>query len=165
MSLIDLCLDLNDKTPEEAFETGRELFIKLYVEPYPGGMQLPDGHIVRFHKDRYDHAFRTSYDRSRSAYSKSMIALERIEKIKWIGEMLQNRVLDVQYALVPPKPPHPDPQRWQRLHFSWQNLYVVWLQPIREYEWRFSSAYPTGSADIRRYLLKRRNCEKKAPRD
>ena len=165
MSLDELRLDLAGKAPEEAFEEGRKLFIQLYVEPFPGGLQLPDGHVVRFHKDRYDHAFRSSHERSWHAYSKAKVALDRIERIRWIGEMLQGRVPDAQCALVPPKPPHPDPHRWQRIYVSWQHLYVVWLQPVREGEWRFSSAYTAPAADIRRYLATRRACEKKAPRD
>lgn len=163
MSLDAFMLDITGKTPDEAFAAGRVLFTQLYVEPFLGGMPLPDGNRVRFHKDRYDHAFKTSHDRSRNAYSKGQIALDRIERIRWIGEMLQGRAADVKCAMIPPKPPHPDPHRWQRIYYSWENSYLIWLQPVREGEWRFSSAYRAPAADIKRYLTSRRECKKFAP--
>ena len=169
MSLDALMLDLTGKTPEAAFAEGRTLFIQLYVEPFLGGLTLPDGNVVRFHKDRYDHAFKTSHDRSHHAYSKGKIALDRIERIRWIGEMLQGRVPDAKCAIVPPKPHHPDPHRWQRIYYSWENSYLIWLQPVRagdswkEGEWRFSSAYQAPAADIKRYLTSRRECKRFAP--
>jgi hypothetical protein len=146
MSLEDLLFDISDLSDEEAFDEGR----RIYEDEYAGAdIHLYNGDKVIFHKDRYDHAFMTSRDRARNPYSKKIIALDRIEKIRWIKEVLAGNVEGSQCWCVWPK--EGNRRERDRLMIVWDHRYVIWLNPRKDGGWRFSSAYQASAQDIRRY--------------
>lgn len=161
MSLKELLFDISDLSDEEAFDEGRRIYDAEYVR---SDIRLYNDDKVIFHKDRYDHAFRTSPNRARNVYSKKKIALDRIKKIRWIKEVLAGNVEGSECWFVCPK----DGNRRERdrLMVVWDYRYVIWLNPRKDGNWRFSSAYPTSAGDIRRYTRGGTKAwEKKLPRD
>lgn len=95
MSLEDLLVDLSGLSDEEAERKGLEMYESIYMQRGKTGLLTdPIGETVIFHLDRYGHAFRTSSDRVRRPYAKDKVDRSRIERIKWIKELIEGRVPD-----------------------------------------------------------------------
>jgi hypothetical protein len=149
VDLESLKVNLEGLSEEEIAEEGVRLFRQ---ELFPDGsfrstLKLHDGQSVVFFQDRYEHAFQTSPDRIRHPYSKSKVAVERVERVKWIKPVLQGEITGTQCWLVP------DPARRQRkrLYVVVNEQYIIWLEERRDGGWKFSSAYCAGKQDIQRY--------------
>lgn len=137
--------------PEEIFEYGKTIYAKEFLNQSDirGELQIHDGAKVVFFADRYDHAFRTSYDRARFAHDKSKVAIDRIERMLWIKELISKARTKVVCKEKTPPP------RWKRAYYCHESNYVVWLEPLqlqggRPIGWRFSSAYPQPVTDYKR---------------
>ena len=143
-------LDLASMDSEECYEFGRTIYAKEYLGGKErGSLKTHDGLDVVFYADRYEHAFRTSPDRARLAYDKSKVAIERIERIYWIKELLLKS--DAQFVCKEKTPP----PRWKRAYYCYKHCYVVWLEPLKLVEgrpsgWKFSSAYPLPVSEFKR---------------
>lgn len=149
MDLESLKVNLDDFSEEEAGREGLRLFRQ---ELFPDGnfrstLRLHDGQEVVFFEDRYEHAFKTSPDRIRHPYSKSEVAIDRVERVKWIKPVLQGQVAGTKCWMAS------DPVRRQRkrLYVVVNEQYVIWLEERRDGGWKFSSAYCAGKQDIQRY--------------
>jgi len=153
MSLIDLnsiLLPFGDISPEEAFDEGRKLYAEMFsIKGIRGTIQTWHGEEVVFFADRYDHAFKTSPDRARRAYSKAKVSVPRIERMPWIKEILEGRVPDTECRHVPNDSGAWEPPNY--LVLAWEYSYIIWLNGLRNGSWKFSSAYPTTTEDMRRY--------------
>ncbi len=137
--------------PEEIFEYGRTVYAAEFLNQseFRGEIKTHDGAKVVFFSDRYDHAFRTSYDRARRAYDKSKVAIDRIERMRWIKELISKSRTNV---ICKEKTP---PPRWKRAYYCHESNYIVWLEPLRLRDgrpigWKFSSAYPQPVTDYKR---------------
>uniref|UniRef100_UPI003F714944 hypothetical protein n=1 Tax=Shinella sp. TaxID=1870904 RepID=UPI003F714944 len=143
-------LDLANMTTEECYEFGKAIYASDYLSGKErGSLKTHDGLDVVFYADRYEHAFRTSPDRARLAYDKSKFAIDRIERIHWIKELLLKS--DEQFACKEKTPP----PRWKRAYYCYNHCYVVWLEPLKVVEgrpsgWKFSSAYPLPVSEFKR---------------
>lgn len=141
--------DLSDA--EEIFEHGKRIFANEYLNQSGarGEIVAHDGSKVVFYPDRYDHAFCTSYDRARRPYDKSKVAIDRIERMLWIKELICKTRSKVICKEQTPPP------RWKRAYYCHESHYVVWLEPLklqdgRPIDWKFSSAYPQPVTDYKR---------------
>ena len=144
-------LDLSGLTDTEIEARGLEEFSRNYLKNGRAGMlNLCKGGIALFHPDRYCHAFRKSADRIGHPESKSAVAVERVERILWIKEVLEGRVTGTQCWRVVSRTPGKGPGR---LFVVCRECYVVWLDPRSgsSDKWNFSSAYPATRNDIKRY--------------
>jgi len=113
-----------------------------------GEILLHDGQVAFIFRDRFEHAFYTSPDRIRHPYSKSKIAHDRVERIKWIKPILEGKVKGTQCWLVP------DPRRKKRLYVVMQEQYIIWLEERNDGGWKFSTAYCAENQNIKRYTTK-----------
>ena len=159
MDLNEITVDLNYLSDDEAFDEGRS----IYEDEYVGAdIKLYNDEKVIFHKDRYEHAFKTSPDRARNPYSKKKVARDRIEKIHWIKEVLAGNVDSSECWHIWPK--EGNRRNQDKLMVVWDFRYVIWLWPRKNGGWKFSSAYQASSQDIRRYIQGgRKKWEKKCP--
>ena len=144
-------ISLKGTSDDEIFEFGRNVYSTTYLNQTQqrGELKSHDNQTIVFFADRYDHAFRTSPDRARRAYDKSKVALDRIERIIWIKEILQKHGEKIVCKEQTPPP------RWKRAYYCYENNYVVWLEPMRIIDgypscWKFSSAYPQPVTDFKR---------------
>lgn len=145
-------MQLNGLTdPEDIFKYGRQIYSEEFLNQSHnrGQMITHDGENVVFYADRYDHAFRTSPDRARRAYDKSKVAIDRIERILWIKDLISKTRPKVTCKEKSPPP------RWKRAYYCYERNYVVWLEPLRveggrPVGWKFSSAYPQPVPDFKR---------------
>ncbi len=151
LDLNALLVQLDGFSDELALEEGRRLYTQLFnVKGARGSIHSWRGEEIRFFADRYDHAFKTSSNRARLTFSKAKVALPRIERILWIKEILESRVPNTECRHVPN-----DSQQWgppKHLVLAWDYSYVIWLNGLRDGAWRFSSAYPTTTTDMCRYI-------------
>lgn len=150
-----LRLDLIGKTDAEASKLGEARYSELYLGcGRTGSLQAHDGETVIFYKDRYHHAFHTSPDRSRHAYSKAKVARDRIERLAWIGPLIEGRFSNYECWEVPLKIPEEGFRCFpgKRLYVSWSLGYVVWLEPLRKGGFKLSSCYCVPSGEIARYI-------------
>ena len=134
--------------PEEIYEYGKKIYAAefLNLSNIRGKIETHDGAKVVFFADRYDHAFRTSYDRARLAPDKSKVAIDRIERMLWIKELISKARSKVICKLETPPP------RWKRAYYCHESNYIGWLEPLRLQDgrpigWKFSSAYPQPVTD------------------
>jgi hypothetical protein len=149
MTLDELLISLEGLTDEEADERGRREYSSVYLNRGKFGvMQLFKGDEVVFHGDRYEHAFRTSPDRIRNHYSKTKVARDRIERMRWIKAVIQGEVPGTQCWAVTPASKRPGRDR---LYVVLANKFVVWLMQREDGGWKFSTAYTATAQDIKRY--------------
>lgn len=114
-------------------------------------IRMLDGPAVRFYADRFEHAFFTSPDRARHPYSKTKLAVDRIERMAWIGAMIRGEVVGTECWEVLPQSGRQHPR--DRVLIHWEVGYVVWLQPNKEGNaYKFSSAYPVPPNELSRYV-------------
>lgn len=143
-------LDLTHMGHDECYDFGMTMYADIYLGGKErGSLKTHDDLDVVFYADRYEHAFRTSPDRTRLAYDKSKVAVDRIQRIHWIKELLLSA--DGQMVCKEQRPP----PRWKRAYYCYDNCYVVWLEPLRIVEgrpsgWKFSSAYPLPVSEFKR---------------
>lgn len=108
---------------------------------------MRDGFAVRFYADRFDHAFFTSPDRARHPYSKTKLAVDRIERMAWIGAIIRGEVEGAECWEVLPQSGRQHPR--DRVLIHWDAGYVIWLQPNKEGNaYKFSSAYPVPPKEL-----------------
>lgn len=150
MNLDALLLNLDGLTEAQIENIGRNEYKQLFIHGDRFGVhRLHDGSEAIFWLDRFDHAFWTSPNRSRNPYSKTRLAVERIERIRWIAAVMSGSVPQSECWHVPGdggrrRPPN-------RLYVAWPKNYVVWFEPRDERGWKFSSAYAASAPEIRRY--------------
>src|SRR5436309_1821513 len=139
-----------DETGVESL--GREEYERLYIQgEHRGEVALHNGGIAVFYRDRFHHAFRTSADRARRQFAKDKVAVERVARMRWIGEILRGRIPGTECWHVRPLSGRNHPL--DRLYVLWEAAYVVWLWPTRiENAWRLSSAYPAPKQEITGYI-------------
>lgn len=147
MDLESLKVDLSGLSDEEAEQRGLDLFLSEFFEEgtFRGEFGLHDGQKVVVFQDRYEHAFKTSKDRSRRPYAKDEIARNRIERVRWIKPALQGKISGTECWLVP------DRRKKQRLYIIVDEQYLIWLEERKDGGWKFSSAYCVMRQDIQRY--------------
>jgi hypothetical protein len=166
MDLSKLLTAVAGMSVEDVEKLGRKLYRELYLNQGIRGVHAThDGEKVLFWEDRFDHAFFTSSDRARHPLWKDKLAIERVERIRWIGELVAGRVPGFECWEVPgPGGRFADPNR---LYVIWSLRYVAWLEPRNAGDWKFSSAYTAQIADVRRYCQLGRKLwpENKKPRD
>ena len=148
MDLNTLLLPLDGLSEEEAYAQGCREFGALYTASgFFGKMELHGGGDVAFFMDRWEkHASKTSSDRAKHPYAKDKIALDRIARVRWIGEILAGHVLGTECWHVRPQSGRNHPL--DRLYVHWEYGYVVWLIPRKDGGWRFSSAFPAPKGEI-----------------
>ena len=121
----------------------------LYSQHYCGvsGHQAHDGDSVTFFEERFDHAFFKSSD-PRGGGRKDGIDIDRVQRVLWIGRLIQGSVYNSECLQVPNKrPDKPD----TRLYIINSEMYVVWLEPLEVGGWVFSSAYKPMARQIKAY--------------
>ena len=149
MRLEELLINLDGLSDEEAEDLGRHEYRDLYLNRGKiGVLELYKGGEVVFHENRYEHAFRTSQDHRGNPYSKTVVARDRIEKMRWIRAIIAGEVPKTECWLVPARP---GKSGRDRIYVVWENRYVVWFSARDKGGWMFSTAYSATGQDIRRY--------------
>ena len=111
---------------------------------------MHQGGKVVFYEDRFDHAFFSSPNRARNPYSKTKLALDRIERMAWIGSIIRGEIPGAECWEVTPHDGRQHPR--DRALVLWQPGFIIWLWPTNtEGVFKFSSAYPVPSAELARY--------------
>lgn len=130
----------------------RSEFDRLYCpNGRSGEIRMRDGLAVRFYADRFEHAFFTSPDRARHPYSKTKLAVDRIERMEWIGAIIRGDVEGTECWEVLPQSGRQHPR--DRVLIHWEAGYVIWLQPNKEGSaYKFSSAYPVPPKELSNYV-------------
>ena len=145
VNLHDLLRSFPGMTDQEIYDEGEDLYHDAFIsrEGRSGEILSHDLQPVRFFADRYQHAFRTSFDRARMEFSKAKIAVDRIERLDWIKPMIQGRVPGTECWEVPLRVPEEGrrPFPGKRMYLSWEHQYVIWLEPLKNGGFKFSSAY------------------------
>jgi len=151
LDLRQLLLNLDGLPMQEAERATFEKYLDLYMDKTNpergfGLLAAHDGAHVRIAQSRFEHAFYTKGDCGRNAFD-----LGRATRVAWIGPIIQGSVPGTECWAVPPKEAHRRPRARNRLYLIRHEPYVVWLEPSQDGGWWFSSAYPAGYGDIRRY--------------
>lgn len=158
--LDDLWRDLSALPEDEAEKHGEAVYHKEFIthEGRSGMLTAHDGQAVKFFADRCHHATHTSIDRARQAYSKDKVAIDRIERLLWIKPIIEGRVADIECWEIPLKVPEQGIRCFpgKRAYVSWVYGYIIWLEPLRNGGFKFSSAYPLPNAEISRYTNRAR---------
>jgi hypothetical protein len=150
MTLEELLINLEGLSDEEAADLGWREYRAVYLNKGSVGvLPLYKGGEVYFHgEDRYDHAFRTSPDRIRNRFSKTEVARDRIERLRWIKAVIQGEVPNTQCWAVTPQS---GLAGRDRLFIVLANKYVVRLVPRMDGGLKFATAYTATSQNIKRY--------------
>ncbi|HEV56629.1 MAG TPA: hypothetical protein ENN87_03920 [Phycisphaerales bacterium] len=146
-----LLLNIEDLSDAEA----EKLASRAYLEDYTdydthsgrrGERVTHDNQSVVFYEDRFEHAFFTTADKVNRPFNKSQFVRDRASRVRWIGEIIAGKLPGSECWLVY------QGNVLKRLYVHWDECYVVWLEPTKTGKWKFSSAYTTSRADIRRKL-------------
>lgn len=151
VNLSELILTLEAADDDDLDDIGIGLYEECFLNRSDDfGMLLThDGLNLKFFGDRYHHAFHTSPNRARQAYSKAKVSLERVERIKWVQPIVEGRVKGVECWEVPYEGHRPFPGK--RAYICWEHTYIVWVEPTKDGSFKFSSAYPCSRGDLGRY--------------
>jgi hypothetical protein len=132
-------------TPRSIEELGR----RVYERDYVGAQHhTHDGQRVVFFANRFDHAFFRCDDFIRSGGLKNEIDPYRVERIHWIAQLIGGELTDSECHRMPNRR---EGQPDSRLYILNSECYVVWLEPLREGGWRFSTAYKPLAYQIKQY--------------
>ncbi len=160
VNLTDLRLDLAALSDVEIEAEGEKLFRTEFItrNSRSGVLTTHDGVEVKFFADRYYHAFHTSHNRAHQGFAKDKVARDRIERIRWIKPIIENRAANVECWEVPLKVPEEGLRCFpgKRAYVVWQHGYIVWLEPLRAGGFKFSTAYVLPAAEISRYTNRAR---------
>ncbi len=160
--LIQLKEDFSGLDLAQAEHKGRELFRELYLDgekPF-GIRRTHDQETVIFHlraQFGFEHSFFTSSDLIGHPYRKDVLDLSRLERIRWIGPLIQGEIEGAEYRRETfwrkGKPFH------KRLYLIREERYLVWLEPHMRGGWKFATAYVAKQSALddysRKTLLKR----------
>lgn len=153
-------LDIAHLSDAEADAHGEDVFHSEFISRHgrSGVTESHDGEFIKFFADRYHHAFHTSPNRACLAYSKAVVARDRIERIQWIKPIVQGMVPNTECWEVPLKVPEEGIRCFpgKRLYVSWEYNYVIWIEPLRNGGFKFSTAYVIPSKEISRYTQRAR---------
>ena len=150
MDLGGLLLDLGGMGDDDIEALARDWYDRLYVTSGQCGFHTcHDGEEVVFWRDRFEHAFFTSSNWARYPDRKDRLARDRIERIRWIGEVIAGRVPGSACWEVPSPTGRRRPPN--RLYLVSSERYVVWLEPRMRGGWKFSSAYVAQPRQLRNY--------------
>ncbi|MBI3683702.1 MAG: hypothetical protein HY235_25285 [Acidobacteria bacterium] len=144
-------LDLTGLTDAEIERLGRRRFNELYINLRDCGvLGAHDASDVVIWRERFDHAFFTTTDPISHRDRKDLLAVDRIQRVAWIGPVIQGLVDNTQCWEVPSPTGRVRPPN--RLYIASPQFYVVWLEPRISGGWRFSSAYPAAAQTISGYV-------------
>lgn len=150
LDLNSLLLPLHGLTLQEKEAVGRDLYAKLYLTSQVFGIHgLHDGQEVIFHVRQFDHAFFTSPDLRNYPNRKDKLDEHRVERVRWIAELISGRVGGSACWEVGSRSGRPGLPN--RLYVVYSPGYVVWLEPRTRagVNWSFSSDYSAPPAYLR----------------
>lgn len=155
--LLALKADFTGLDTAQAEQKGRDLYRSLYLdgEAPVGIRKTHDGQAAVFHwtgTSGFDHGFFTSSDLIGHPLRKDVLALDRLERLRWIGPVIRGEVQDVEYRKE---------NFWRggklfskRLYLLPQEGYVVWLEPNMSGGFKFATAYTPSTARLAEYRRK-----------
>jgi hypothetical protein len=148
MDLNSLLISTNGLSVDDIEKMARDLYKDLYLFPNKkhGIMQAHDNEDVYFAENRFEHAFYSTKDKPQAfSILKDKLALDRIERIKWIRELVAGKVPNSEcWEIDQPSRPI------ARLYIAWSVNYIVWLEDRSGRGFQFSTAYPAQSPYIRK---------------
>lgn len=153
MDLQALLLDLSGCADDESLEAfARRAYAELYLDGgHVGARTTHDGHKVLFFERQFEHAFFSDESHGRFAFArKDLLARDRIERMRWIGELVAGRVPDSVCWEVPSESGEYRPPT--RLYIISPVRFVVYLRPRKnEFPgWSFSTAFVARGEDLTR---------------
>ena len=148
MDLNSLLISTNGLSINDIEKMARDLYKDLYLFPNKkhGIMQAHDNEEVYFAENRFKHAFYSTNDKPQEfSISKDKLAIERIERIRWIRELIAGKVTNSEcWEINQPSRPI------SRLYIAWSVSYIVWLEDPNGTGFEFSTAYPASAPYIRK---------------
>jgi hypothetical protein len=148
--LRNILVSLEGMTVEQIDEYARHLYRQAYLNKgHVGIHKTHDDQLLVFHARTFEHAFYTTSDRYDHPERKDVLRRGSVERIHWIGKLVAGEVRGSACFEVPSptgriRPPN-------RFYAVFETPFVVWLEPRREGEWNFASAYPLSIEEIRKY--------------
>lgn len=106
-----------------------------------------DGQRVWFFSNRFRHAFRR--DSSCRGGAKNEIDFNRVQRARWIGEVICGNVAGTVCRLVS-NDKNPEPGN-SRLYMVESECYVVWLLPRADGTWTSSTAFKAFGYQMKKY--------------
>ena len=156
--LVALKADFTGMDEAQAEQKGRGLYRALYLDgdsPF-GNRQAHDGQPVAFYltgQHGFDHGFFTSSDLTGHSLRKDVLAVDRLERMPWIGPIIRGEVKDVEYR----KETFRRGQALfeKRLYLLPQEGYVVWLEPqTTRGGFKFATAFNPAASVLAGYRRK-----------
>lgn len=143
LNIDDLLVDLSE-VPESDLEVfARNLYGELYINSGNYGLhKCHDGEDVKFWASRFDHAFFAPKNWHLTT-QKQILDKRRVERMKWIGELICGNVPNSACWLV-------EQSLIKRLYTIAPKGYMVWLELHREGFWTFSTSYTADTATVHR---------------
>ena|SRR5258706_8687554 len=138
-----LLIRTDNMTSTHAAELAREHYEGLYVSKV---ILTHDGQRVWFFSNRFEHAFQR--DSKCQGGPKDAIDFNRVQRVLWIGEVIQGNVSGSTCRSMPDKDSR---RRDSRLYMIDSECYVVWLSPRGTDEWIFSTAYKAFSFQMKKH--------------
>lgn len=119
----------------------------IYEEYVTGTPMTHDGQRVWFFSNRFQHAFWR--DNSYRGGEKNEIDFNRVQRARWIGEVIGGNVAGTVCRLVPNDG---NPERGSsRLYMVEPECYVVWLLPRTDGTWTFSTAFKAFGYQMKKH--------------
>lgn len=144
-----LLLSVEGLPDDEVERLGRDEYARHYLlDGGPRAWPAHDGQDVLFFPDAFDHAFFASTDRARHPDRKNRIARDRVERVRWIKEVIAG---NVEGSACWETHERRDGRAGRRHYAIQTDVYVVWLVARRDGGYRFETAYPALHEDLSRY--------------
>lgn len=145
VNLDDLLIRTDGMSPSQATATAEAYYQQYYVSTSP---ITQDGQRVWFYSNRFRHAFRR--DTTCKGGPKDEIDLNRVQRVRWIGELIAGNVSGCVCRSVPDSK---NPERGSnRLYMIDRECYVTWLSPRETGDgWTFSTAYKAFGFQMKKY--------------
>ena len=148
--------DLTKLNDEEVKDLGIACYLEDYIDKgkTAGSLIAHDGEKVVFFADRSHHALNTSSDHARRAFSKDKVDRQRVARVEWIKIIIEGRAKDTECWEVPLRVPEEGqrPFPGKRAYVSWNFCYLIWLEPLKNGGYKFSSTYCPNKKQLAKYL-------------
>lgn len=153
VDLFSLRLQTEGMSDDDIVSMGYSLYMEHCARPAARGEILThDGHPVRFQPARFNHAFYTSETRKDRGRAKEVVAVPRIERIRWIVPVIAGLVPHTECFRCRRHGERNAPE--QRLYVVGPEQYVVWLWTDKPKGFTFSSAYRASTPEIKDYIYR-----------
>lgn len=148
MDLNALLLPVEQYNRTQLQEFAKDFYCRHYCANWEYGvLDTHDQQEIAFYGNRFEHAFFTRRDWSKSA-KKDQLDPERVRRIAWIKPLVSGQIPGSACWLIPCAD---NPKRTRRLYVIEDECFLVWLETWSPEQWWFSSTYIALRGQLRKY--------------